>query len=240
MSCYACGTYGHKKNVCPQLAPRHKCPRCKIFGHYEKDCSINKSKLIKDRYAESQKKLQEQEEEDCKWLEYNMPNKNKILLNRDAIKNIITRAISHSFTLTTINGASITMYYHNGILISCGDGPLGRCIKNMSIDNFLSFVATKGIFYNLSYKVNDDDLTDMIFKLGKNGFIIIEETEYDGEYEYYLCNKRVMISYTDDNVYNSIVDISYKKLICEQYNILINMDDPNVNNIEGSINFIYR
>lgn len=229
MDCYACGEYGHKFNECSQRDPSVK--------YYKRK---NKRKIIQARYNKSQEKLREQEAEDKKWIEVYMPNKNKILLNKDKIKNIIIHAISHSFTLTTTNNISISMYYHKGTITSYGDGPLGRCIKNMSVDKFLSFVAMKGAFHNLSYKVNDDDISSMIFELGKNGFIMVYESELDGEDEYYLCNEKIMISNICNGNYNSIIDMSYKKLICEHYNIMINGYNPDANNIEGSINFIYE
>ena len=167
-----------------------------------------------------------------------MPVTNKVLVNREEVKNLIQRSISTSFTLKS-NNISVLIYYFDGKITSHDNSALGRYIKNILLDDFLFYISSTGFFTSLSHRVSDNQLSSMVFWLEQHGLATVVQTEYNRENEYKISNRKVMRSRRHSTDWNSSIEPGCRELICEKYDKLKNGDQANIANIEGSIDFIY-
>lgn len=240
MSCYECGKYDHKRDRCPARRAKIRCHEYQQFGHYKNDCPVIKQRELEQRQHEHDQKILQREIDDKNWLRTNLPDKNMTLVNKEELKTAITRVITTRFKIETKSAGFINLCCYNNQLTSYDDSPLGRYLKDISLENFFSFVELKGDFISLSYNVSDNSLSGMIYDLAKNNIVEKINVEVERENEYMLCDKRVMRTWRWSTDLRDYVYEEHKELICKEYDKFKNGNDAHDSHIAGNINFIYQ
>ena len=248
MSCYVCGKDGHKRVNCPERISKIKCKECGNLGHYKNNCPITIEKIRKERLLEKdeellqkQKLLLQQKIDDEKWFDENIYTSPGKLINDSEIKDIFIKTLSKTFYLQTLQNQNISIYVREDKLSCYNNNSLGRFLNNMLIDDFISFLSKWMIFTNISYDITDD-LSKMISKLQEANIVKEIESEKDREFEYKLCNKKVMYSRRHSTDWRSHVHTEYKNLILDEYSKHINGTkyEDNIHKFKGEIYFIYQ
>ena len=248
MACYVCGNSGHKRNKCPERISKIKCYECDSLGHYKNDCPITKEKIRNERLLkeqeellQKQKLLLQQKIDDDKWFDSNvLPS---ILVNDSEIKNVLTNTLASVCYLKTLKGENLVIYIDkdNDQLKCYDDTPLGRFLRNISVDDFILFSSKWRIFSEISYDITNG-LSGMIYKLKDANIAKKIETEKDREVEYKLCNKKVMYSRRHSTDWRSHVHKEYQNLILDEYSKYIDgvKYEDNICKFKGQINFMYK
>lgn len=252
IKCHECGNLGHYRNNCPVTLEKAKNER-----------------LLKEKedMMKQEQRLLQQKIDDEKWFNdniYSIPGKlinlltNTLLYPSDLnssnisaepgklindidIKNALTNFLSNAFYLMTIHNEKISIYTYEGKISCYHNSPLGRFLNNMLIDDFMTFCSKWKIFSSMSYDVTTD-LSSMIYELKKANIVDKIETEQNREFEYELCNKRVMSSRRHSTDWRSHVNKEYKNLILDEYSkyMFNSKYEDNICKFKGEINFIYQ
>jgi len=248
MACYICGKNGHKRNKCPERISKIKCHECGNLGHYKNDCPSILEKIKNDLLLQENERRLKQENlllqnkrDDEKWLNENVYITSNKLMNDSDIRNIIMNSYTSSFSLRTLTNDEIKIYLYKSEISCYTNNPLGRLLGKMQLDDFMSFISKWKIFLTISYDTTDD-LYHMIYELNEANIIEKIETESNREYEYELCNKRVMRSRRHSTDWRRHIDLKYKFLILDEYSKYkdkIKYED-NINKFKGEIKFLYQ
>lgn len=214
MSCYQCGSNGHKKRDCPKKAAKIKCYECGNFGHYKNDCPVV---IEKAKVAIEQKKKESNE----KWIHEVLPDVHKKLTNKEEIvvflQGIEKSDKNYGYFLTqfgvvtiTVKDKIVSFKLSNNVV----NDRRWMCYE-LTIDKFLEFIETKGLGSRLYYAKKKGGVERLVHVLHKND--IVKAVYWDRKKygcDYYHNDVKIMSEWDERGMESKIYN---KGLICRLY-----------------------
>lgn len=211
MSCYECGSYGHKKDKCPKRIKKIKCYECNEYGHYKNECPIILEQLKRETALKREREHQ-------LWVQEKLPDLHKVIKNKAEVLQFLkdmSESDQHSGYWSCFGCIYITIKDKVTFSFNCfTEVNVRPLLTPMTVDEFLSLIERKGLHSQLWYQKVKISLNRMIHELADASIIT---TKKEGNITNYYLDGHYVMRYR--NKENPDVDVydQHTKIICDAY-----------------------